>query len=107
MKKLILFLLLVPIIIGAEEVIGIKIPNPIKHDNFTDLFNAIISWIINIALVLMPLVIVYGGFLHITAAGDPSQSSKGKKVILYAAIGFIVALLAKSLIGIIAQLVAI
>ena len=86
---------------------GGTIPNPINSTSFTELFNAVIDWIINIALVLAPLIIVYGGFLHITSAGDPAKSSQGKKVILYAAIGLIVALLAKSLIGILEGIVVI
>jgi hypothetical protein len=83
------------------------IPNPLGHDSFTALFEAIIDWTIDIALVLAPLLIIYGGFLHITSAGDPTKSSQGKKVIIYAAIGLIVVLLAKSLIGILEELVVI
>lgn len=86
---------------------GATIPNPLGHASFTALFEAIIDWIIDIALVLAPLIIVYGGFLHITSAGDPAKSTQGKKVILYAAIGLIVALLAKSLIGILEGIVVI
>lgn len=86
---------------------GATIPNPLGHESFTALFEAIIDWIIDIALVLAPLIIIYGGFLHITSAGDPAKSSQGKKVILYAAIGLIVALLAKSLIGILEGIVVI
>ncbi|HRT18189.1 MAG TPA: hypothetical protein P5122_01145 [Candidatus Paceibacterota bacterium] len=102
MKKLILMLLFIPMVIGAAT-----IENPIKSESFTELFEAIIDWIINIALVIAPLIIVYGGFLHITSAGDPAKSSQGKKVILYAAIGLLVALLAKSLIGILKEIVVI
>lgn len=83
------------------------IENPIKHETFDDLLTAFTNWIVNIGLALAPLVIVYGGLLHITAAGDPAKSTQGKKVILYAAIGLIVALLAKSLIGILEGLVVI
>jgi hypothetical protein len=84
-----------------------KICNPIRHNTFGALFDAIISWIIDIALVIAPLIIIYGGFLHITSAGDPAKSSQGKKVILYAAIGLIVAILARSLIGILEGIVVI
>lgn len=35
-------------------------------------------------------MIVYGGFLYITAAGDEKQITKGKTVIIYAVIGIIV-----------------
>lgn len=77
------------------------IENPIEHETFDALLGAFTSWIVNIGLALAPLVIVYGGFLHITAAGNPEQASKGKKLILYAVIGLIVVLLAGSLIDII------
>ena len=102
MKKLILMLLFIPMVIGAAT-----IEKPIKYESFTELFEAIIKWITDIALVIAPLIIVYGGFLHITSAGDPAKSSQGKKVILYAAIGLLVALLAKSLIGILKEIVVI
>ncbi|MDK2949202.1 MAG: Type secretion system pilin [Patescibacteria group bacterium] len=109
MKRLILILLVVslfPIFAFGAGCEGL-ICNPIKYGTFGELFDAIIQWIIDIALVLAPLLIVYGGFLHITSAGDPAKSTQGKKVILYAAIGLIVALLARSLIGIIKEIVVI
>ena len=102
MKKLILMLLFIPMVIGAAT-----IEKPIKSESFTELLQAIIEWITDIAVVIAPLIIVYGGFLHITSAGDPAKSSQGKKVILYAAIGLLVALLAKSLIGILKEIVVI
>jgi hypothetical protein len=73
MKKLILMLLFIPMVIGAAT-----IENPIKSESFTELFEAIIKWITDIALVIAPLIIVYGGFLHITSAGDPAKSSQEK-----------------------------
>lgn len=80
--------------------------NPIKSESFAALIDAVINWILNIALVLAPLVIVYGGFMYMTAAGDTNKVSQAKSVILYAVIGFIVALLAKSLINMFVDLIA-
>jgi hypothetical protein len=102
MKKMILMLLFIPMVIGAAT-----IENPIKSESFTELFEVITKWITDIALVIAPLIIVYGGFLHITSAGDPAKSSQGKKVILYAAIGLIIALLARSLISVLEEIVVI
>ncbi len=82
------------------------IDNPISLGSFADLINAVIKWIIDIALVLAPLIIVYGGFTYITAAGDTTKISKGKQIILYAVMGFILALLAESLVSVIKSLVA-
>lgn len=80
--------------------------NPIKSESFAALIDAIVNWILNIALVLAPLVIVYGGFVYMTAVGDTNKVSQGKQIILYAVIGFIVALLAKSLINMFTKLIA-
>jgi hypothetical protein len=81
------------------------IPNPIKSQSFAALIEAVSNWVLNIALVLAPLVVVYGGFIYMTSAGDTNKVSQGKQIILYAVIGFIVALLAKSLVGIFKDLV--
>ncbi len=98
MKKfaiLITIFLLFTLVVFAE---GAVIENPITYNTFGELFNSIIDWIIDIALVLAPLFFVYGGFLYITSAGDPSKSSQGKKLMIYAAIGLLVVLLARSLV---------
>lgn len=73
------------------------ITNPIKAGTFTELVNLVTKWIIDIAMVLAPLIIVYGGFTYITAGGQPAKMETGKKIILYAVIGFILVLLATSL----------
>jgi hypothetical protein len=91
-------------LMAADDSTGI-IENPIESDTFAELVELIINWIINIALVLAPLIVVYGGFIYMTATGDTNKLSQGKNIILYAVIGFIVALLAKSLAGILTGLV--
>jgi membrane-anchored glycerophosphoryl diester phosphodiesterase (GDPDase) len=61
----------------------------------------VITWIRNIGLVIAPLLIVYGGFTYITAMGESAKITKAKQILLYAAIGLIVVLLAQSLLGVI------
>lgn len=81
------------------------ISNPIDANSFAELVDMVVEWILDIAMVLAPLIIVYGGFTYITAAGDPAKMKTGKQIIIYAAIGFILALLASSLVGIFKDLV--
>ena len=76
------------------------ITNPIGSGTFAELIDMILKWILDIAMVLAPLVIVYGGITYITAAGSPEKMEQGKKIILYACLGFLLALLASSLINI-------
>ncbi|MCK9446861.1 pilin [bacterium] len=80
------------------------ISNPINANSFAELVELVTKWIIDIALVLAPLIIVYGGFIYITAAGEPAKMETGKKIILYAVIGFILVLLATSLVDVLTDL---
>ncbi len=52
------------------------------------------NWIFYVVTLLTVLMIVYGGFLYITSAGDPKKSEQGKKVLLFSLIGLALALLA-------------
>ncbi|MFA6521250.1 MAG: PKD domain-containing protein, partial [Candidatus Gracilibacteria bacterium] len=49
---------------------------------------------VNFALSFLGLIamviIIYGGFLYVTAAGNEEQSGKGKKAITYAAVGIVI-----------------
>lgn len=51
---------------------------------------------INFALAFLGIialaVVIYGGFLYVTAAGNEEQSGKGKKAITYAAVGIVIIL---------------
>lgn len=89
---------------GAGSSTG-SITNPIDAETFGDLISMVVKWILDMAMVLAPLVIVYGGLTYMTAAGDTSKVNQAKQIILYAAIGLILALLAWSLIDILKGLV--
>jgi len=53
------------------------------------------NWIFYFLTLLAVLMIIYGGFIYITAAGDPAKATKGKSVLTFAVIGLAIALLAK------------
>lgn len=53
------------------------------------------NWIFYIMTLIAVLMIVYGGFTYITAAGDPAKAGKGKTILTYAIIGLAIALIAK------------
>lgn len=52
-------------------------------------FNAITNFIISIAVPLAVLIIAWGGVQIMTAAGASENLERGKKAILYSAIGLI------------------
>ncbi len=53
------------------------------------------NWIFYIMTLIAVLMIVYGGFVYITAAGDPAKATSGKGILTFAIIGLAIALLAK------------
>jgi len=53
------------------------------------------NWVFYIMTVVAVLMIVFGGFTYLTAAGDPGKASKGKNILMYAIIGLAIALIAK------------
>jgi hypothetical protein len=54
------------------------------------MIGVVVKYSLGLVGALALAMIVYGGFLYITAAGDPKQIEKAKTVIIYAIIGIIV-----------------
>jgi hypothetical protein len=48
---------------------------------------------------LATLMIIYGGILYVTAAGNEENAKKGKTIIMYAAIGIIIILLSYAIVS--------
>ncbi|MDD4990431.1 MAG: pilin [Candidatus Pacebacteria bacterium] len=53
------------------------------------------NWVFYIMTIVAVLMIVFGGFTYITAAGDPTKAGKGKGILTFAIIGLAIALIAK------------
>ena len=62
---------------------------------FLGTLNLIIKWLFIIIMLVVTIMIMYGGFMYVTAAGDPERAGRGKKVLMYAVVGLAVALLAR------------
>jgi len=61
----------------------------------TDSIITITNWIFWAVFLISAAVIVYSGFLYMTAAGNPDKASKAKSALTYAVIGVIIALFAR------------
>ena len=55
------------------------------------LISNVIALIIGVLGVAAVLAIIYGGILYVTAAGDPEKAERGKRAIMYAVIGILIA----------------
>jgi hypothetical protein len=65
------------------------------------------NWIFVILMVVVGLLVIWGAFAIVTAAGSPEKVGSGRNKILYALIGLAVALLAKALPGIVSALLGV
>lgn len=64
------------------------------------LMNAIYTvtdWIFVILIAIVAIMVLWGAFTILTAAGAPEKVSSGRNYIIYAMVGMVVALLAKAI----------
>lgn len=99
-----------PSLLGANETItvseepvpppGTEAPNPLEATTIEEVLEAIIT-IIYIVSGLAVLLIMIGGFYILTAAGNPEQIKRGRKIILYTIIGFAIMAISRGIIALI------
>ncbi len=91
----------------ANTVIDLGDLNPLGSacKDLECILGKILDFALTVVMAIMPFIIMYGAYQIITAGGDPKQFQTGGKTILYASIGFIVALLAKNLVSILLSVV--
>ncbi len=78
-----------------------QLTSPIEATNIPEVLQRLTNFFFTLALYLLPIIIVIGGVFIVTAAGNPEQIEKGKKIIILALIGFILLLTANGIIALI------
>jgi len=69
--------------------------------------NYVINWIFMALVVLSAIVVIWGAVTLTTAAGAPEKVTAGRNLIIYAVIGFAVALLSRGIPGIVRTIMGI
>lgn len=75
---------------------------PAEHagsNNLMETINTIINVVLGVLGLLAVIVIIYGGFMFMTATGDASKVKKAKDTIMYGVIGLVIALLAYAIVN--------
>ncbi len=91
----ILFLLKIPLLVGADNGIVPCGPGTGKeYCELCDLFQLIINLINFFLITLVPPLaaafFIYGGIVFYTAMGDPDKINKGRKILTSVAIGVVI-----------------
>ncbi len=79
-------------------------PSSQTTSTLEEIINNIIDFLFYASVGIVPLMVIVGGFFLVTAGGDQNQITKGKKLIVWAMIGFLIILLSKGIIVLIDKL---
>ncbi len=107
-KILALSLIFVLGIVSLAEATTVRIPNPLIHESFGSLLDAIITFL---AFYLGPpiatIMLIVAGFYFVTAAGDPAKIEKAKEIIIWTLIGLLILFSAKGLVVLLKDVIGI
>jgi len=71
--------------------------NPLASKDLTAITDPIISFIFRLSIVVVPVLVLWGAFFIVTAAGDTERITKGKKIIMWTLIGFLIVLISQGI----------
>ncbi|UFX83510.1 pilin [Candidatus Absconditicoccus praedator] len=60
-----------------------------QGEGFLDVVRNFVNWVLGIMALIALIILLWGGFLMVTAAGDEEKYNKGFKILKQAAIGLI------------------
>lgn len=67
--------------------------------SFRELLLTFLNFFLGFLGLLAVIMIIYGGILYVSAAGNQESIDKGKKIIMYAVIGIVIILLSFALVN--------
>ena len=81
---------------GGERTISF--PNPLSCENLGCIVEKIISELVKLAIPIVVIMVLIGGFQIMTAGGNEEKVKQGRSTIWWAVIGYVVILLANGLV---------
>jgi PKD repeat protein len=98
---------------GEEEVAsftgfegGLQPPSPEGYDptltqqtNLRDFIVNVVNFALGFLGLVAVIVVIYGGFLYVTAGGEEEKTTKGKKSVTYAVIGIVIIIISYALVN--------
>ena len=86
----------------------IKLINPLGTDStIGDVIYNVLGGLQLIAIPIVAIMILVGGFQILIAGGDPEKFKRGKKTILYVVIGYAIILIASGITSIVKEVLSV
>lgn len=83
---------------------GSGLCDPFRNRNIFQILQSIIGYLIEIGAPILAVMVIYGGFLILTAGDSPEKVKSGKDVILWAVVGYMIVLSSWGVLYIIGQI---
>lgn len=96
MKKIASSLILIGFLAAPVLTMAAGLPNATDVD-IEKVVNRIINWLFAILMILVVAFVIYAGILFVTAQGSDDTIAKARKMLLYAVIGVVVALISRGI----------
>ena len=78
---------------GPTSFVSFEIPNPIQATSLIDLAKAIGKFLLQIAIPIAVIIIIYAGILFLTSGGNQDRVKKARTALLYAVVGLAIILI--------------
>ncbi|MCK5413514.1 MAG: hypothetical protein KAI57_04040 [Candidatus Pacebacteria bacterium] len=82
----------------VSAVTVVNVTNPIQTSDFSVLVGNVLQWVLGVAGSISLLMLIAGGIMYITSAGDEQKIATSKKLITWTIFGLIVVLASYSII---------
>lgn len=67
--------------------------------DFKSLVQTILNYFLGFLGFVATIMVIYGGVLYVTSAGNPENVEKAKKILLYAVVGIVIILLSFAMVN--------
>jgi len=75
-----------------------NLENLSRWENLSDFFQSIPNLLVGLVSVVFLFVLVWGGYIYLTAAGNEERERLAKRVLLFSVIGLVIVLLAYAVV---------
>ncbi|MDP2736071.1 MAG: pilin [bacterium] len=82
---------------GGPPIIDPSQLNPIASETLQELLENVLNFLFGLSIVILPIIVLYGGILLLTAQGEPEKISRARTILLWAIIAFAIILVARGL----------
>ena len=89
---------------SAVAQVPVTISNPITTSDFTEIIENTLLWALEVSGSIALLMLIVGGVMYITSAGDEQKVATAKKIFNFTIIGLILILLSYSIIKVVSDI---